>query len=101
MSPPTHIATAETAVPEERDDGPLLDHRYDGIAEYDNPLPGWWRAIFWGTIVFAAGYWVWFHVGNWAETPDEHYRAALVEYQGKKEQRDAADARNVSELVLA
>ncbi|MBI5611205.1 MAG: cytochrome C, partial [Deltaproteobacteria bacterium] len=40
----------------DRDDR-LLEHNYDGIQEYDNPLPGWWTALFWLTIVFAAGYW--------------------------------------------
>ncbi len=30
----------------------LLDHNYDGIQEYDNPTPGWWHLIFWGTIVW-------------------------------------------------
>ena len=34
----------------------LLDHSYDGIQEYDNPLPRWWINIFWATIVFAAVY---------------------------------------------
>jgi cytochrome c oxidase cbb3-type subunit 3 len=34
----------------------LLDHNYDGIQEYDNPLPRWWINIFWATIVFAALY---------------------------------------------
>jgi cytochrome c oxidase cbb3-type subunit 3 len=34
----------------------LLDHNYDGIQEYDNPLPRWWINIFWATIVFAAIY---------------------------------------------
>ena len=32
----------------------LLSHGYDGIEEYDNPLPGWWVWIFWATIVFSA-----------------------------------------------
>lgn len=34
----------------------LLDHRYDDIQEYDNPLPGWWTLILWATIVWAGLY---------------------------------------------
>jgi cytochrome c oxidase cbb3-type subunit 3 len=34
----------------------LLDHEYDGIKEYDNPLPKWWTSIFWITIVWAGLY---------------------------------------------
>lgn len=34
----------------------MTGHVYDGIQEYDNPLPGWWTALFWATIVFSAGY---------------------------------------------
>jgi len=34
----------------------LLDHNYDGIQEYDNPLPRWWVGLFWATIVFAVLY---------------------------------------------
>ena len=37
-------------------DNVTTDHVYDGIQEYDNPLPGWWTAIFWGTIVFSVAY---------------------------------------------
>lgn len=43
------------------DDDRLLTHDYDGIQEYDNPLPGWWTALFWLTVVFAAGYLAYYH----------------------------------------
>jgi len=31
-------------------------HEYDGIREYNNPLPRWWLYCFWSSIVFALGY---------------------------------------------
>jgi len=33
-----------------------LGHEFDGIAEYDNPLPRWWFQMFLGTVVFGLGY---------------------------------------------
>ncbi|MEZ5976132.1 MAG: cbb3-type cytochrome c oxidase N-terminal domain-containing protein [Planctomycetota bacterium] len=42
-------------------DDPILDHEYDGIREYDNPLPGWWKLLFWGTIFFCVPYTIYFH----------------------------------------
>lgn len=38
------------------DSTPDTGHSYDGIREYDNPLPGWWVAIFWASIIGGAGY---------------------------------------------
>lgn len=34
----------------------LIGHSYDGIQEYDNPLPGWWIWLFYGTIIFSIVY---------------------------------------------
>ena len=36
----------------------LLEHNYDGIQEFDNPMPRWWVYIFWATIVFSILYWL-------------------------------------------
>ena len=33
-----------------------VGHSFDGIEEYDNPLPRWWFLLFVGTLVFAVGY---------------------------------------------
>ncbi|MCB0331208.1 MAG: c-type cytochrome [Bdellovibrionales bacterium] len=43
----------------------LLDHDYDGIQEYDNDLPHWWVALFWGGIVFGFIYVGLYHFGGW------------------------------------
>lgn len=33
-------------------------HEWDGIKEWDNPLPRWWLYVFYACIVFAIGYWI-------------------------------------------
>lgn len=41
-------------------------HSYDGIEEYDNPLPKWWFMLFVGTFIFAIGYLILYPgMGNW------------------------------------
>lgn len=41
-------------------------HVYDGLEEYDNPLPAWWFYMFVLTVVFAVGYLVLYPgMGNW------------------------------------
>jgi cytochrome c oxidase cbb3-type subunit III len=46
------VAITDDAEPENRTTG----HVYDGIEEYDNPLPKWWFQMFVGTIIFAIIY---------------------------------------------
>ncbi len=100
MLDPTESVTVEAASNRDDESRYLSAHEYDGIQEFDNPLPGWWRALFWATAVFAAGYALWFH-GGWAAPPTASYGAALAEYNSGKASRDAADAANVSEEILA
>ncbi len=33
-----------------------LGHEFDGIQEYDNPLPRWWFQLFLATVIFSLGY---------------------------------------------
>ena len=78
-------------------DGRLMGHEYDGIQEYDNPTPGWWRAIFVGCIIWAIGYGLWYSSVGPGVSPNEAYAAA-------KKEHDALVARTtptVTEELLA
>ena len=55
----------------------ILDHDYDGIQEYDNPLPRWWLMMFYLSIAFALVYLPWYHFGP-GELPQEEYAAEMA-----------------------
>ncbi|WP_461480921.1 cytochrome-c oxidase, cbb3-type subunit III [Porticoccus sp.] len=76
------FANRKVEVTKETEEGeaPKTGHVYDGIEEYDNPLPGWWFKMFVGTVIFAIGYLAlypgfgsyagvlgWTQVGQWQE----------------------------------
>jgi cytochrome c oxidase cbb3-type subunit 3 len=43
-----------------------VGHSFDGIQEYDNPLPRWWFMLFVGTLLFAVAYLILYPgMGNW------------------------------------
>lgn len=50
----------------------LLNHNYDGIQEYDNPMPRWWVWIFWATIIFSEVYFIYYHLGSGRTIHDEY-----------------------------
>lgn len=80
---------------------PLLDHDYDGIQEYDNPMPFWWKGIFALTAAFSVGYVYWYHLGGPGPSMHEEYVADLKELN---EVRAAAAAKQpivVDEAALA
>jgi len=45
-------------------DKEIKGHDYDGITEYDNPLPIWWLATFIGTVIFAGIYYLHYEVAD-------------------------------------
>jgi cytochrome c oxidase cbb3-type subunit III len=51
------------------------EHEYDGIREQNNPLPGWWFASFYLTVLFSAGYVAYYWLGPGDSIQEEFERA--------------------------
>ncbi|MCC7125671.1 MAG: c-type cytochrome [Acidobacteria bacterium] len=49
-------------------------HELDGIKEYDNPMPGWLMAIWWGSLIFSAGYLMFYALSFGEGTMEAEYR---------------------------
>lgn len=54
----------------------IRDHVYDGIQEYDNPMPGWWTWIFILTVVFGLFYVLGVHVFGFINTYERDLAAS-------------------------
>jgi cytochrome c oxidase cbb3-type subunit 3 len=62
----------------------ILGHSYDGIREYDNPLPGWWKWLYIITVVISPIYILYFHVGAEGRSLEDQYLAAMDANTRKK-----------------
>lgn len=83
----------------------LFDHAYDGIREYDNPMPGWWVWMFWLTIIFCIPYVMWYHIGLGPSVEDDYqgelaaYAQQLMETYGELEPDEATILRFMDDPV--
>ncbi len=61
----------------------IEDHNYDGIHEFDNDLPPWWKYSFYATIIFGVVYLLHYHVLDTGKLQTAEYemeiqQAALI-----------------------
>ena len=59
----------------------IQGHQYDGIQEYDNPMPGWWVWIFIGSFAFAIFYVLGIQVLGYINTYEADLEASLAELE--------------------
>jgi cytochrome c oxidase cbb3-type subunit 3 len=68
-------------------------HSYDGIQELNNPLPGWWLATFYITIVFGIGYYGYYELLG-GPSHDEQLEQTMAAIQAKQKKFELAEAKN-------
>lgn len=62
----------------------VMEHKFDGIAELDNPTPAWFMVLFYGTIIFAIGYMFTYHVMDWGKLQEQEYVEELQKAEEDK-----------------
>jgi len=79
-----------------------LDHEYDGIQEFDNPLPGWWVNIFWATFFFALAYIGWYSLSGRGQSVAQGYAeelAAAREIEARQAMGDKVSEESLAKLA--
>lgn len=70
-------------------------HEYDGIREYDKPLPKWWLVIFFGTLIWGLGYFVLFpSLGSWKGVTTVEVDGEQVHWTSANELQSQLQANN-------
>lgn len=57
----------------------MMEHKYDGIAELDNPTPPWFMYLFYSTIAFAFVYLIIFHVSGNGKIMEKEYAKEIAD----------------------
>jgi len=73
------------SVPIEQEADIMSDHDFDGIKELDNKIPPWFNFIFYGSIVFAAVYFLNYHIFGTGKLMIDEY---LDEVRAANEKRE-------------
>lgn len=78
----------------------LFESDYDGIQEYDNDLPNWWRWLFYITILFAGIYSSYMHFVNGKSDQEAFAQKVAAQQEQAKNAQKAGPAEGDSEEAL-
>jgi cytochrome c oxidase cbb3-type subunit III len=83
--------------PLEQEKDLLIDHEFDGIKELDNPVPGWFNLLFYGSIAVGIMYFVTYHVAFWGPSQDQEYAIEMKQAEADKKNYLAKSANLIDE----
>lgn len=64
--------------PIEKERDLIMEHKYDGIEELDNPTPPWFMYLFYLSMFFAIGYAFYYHVYQDGNIQDTEYKTEVA-----------------------
>jgi len=88
---PTMASTPVSAIKSAAPEAPVMDHEYDGIREYDNPLPRWWVWMWAGSFFFSVGYFFHYHVSHNGTSVSDDYVADMAEAREAEAKQSLAE----------
>lgn len=83
--------------PIEEEKDMMTDHEFDGIRELDNPVPIWFNALFYGTIVFGLIYLFIYQFSGIGLNQDQEYAVEMEKAEIAKQEYLAKSANQVDE----
>ncbi len=86
--------------PIEEEKNMVIPHAYDGINELNNPVPSWFNVLFYGTMIFAAGYIYYYHIGEYGERQDAEYETEMAKAAADKQKFLAKSAGSFDENTV-
>ena len=66
------------------EDGLIMEHKFDGISELNNPTPAWFMVLFYGTIIIAVLYMCNYEFLGFGKTQEEEYIAEVEQATNDK-----------------
>lgn len=95
---PAALATPKAEIKSAAPEPPVMDHEYDGIREYDNPLPRWWVWMWAGSFFFSVGYFFHYHVSHNGTSVETGYTAEMAEAREAQAKQSLAEPVNEESL---
>jgi cytochrome c oxidase cbb3-type subunit 3 len=86
--------------PMEQENEILIAHDYDGIQELDNPIPGWFMYLFYGSIIFGVAYLLNYHVFKTGQLQYAEYKTEMVQADIEKKAFLSKAANRVDENTV-
>lgn len=86
--------------PIEQEQEIMIEHEFDGIRELDNPVPGWFNVLFYGSIIVGIMYFVTYHVTGWGQLQDQEYVSEMKEAEVEKAAYLAKSANKIDENTV-
>lgn len=87
--------------PIEQEKDLLIDHEFDGIKELDNPVPGWFNFLFYGSIVVGVMYFITYHVADWGPSQEQEYATEMKKAEEDQKLYLSKSANKIDENSVA